>query len=177
MRIILKALLNTIIAIALLAAISFALPGAVTVQRSITVNASPEKIFPLVNDLRKFNEWSPWAPRDPKAVFEFNGPEAGVGASMTWQSEKSDVGSGTMEIIESEAPKRVLTALDFGEKGWANSRFVLEPSGGGTKVTWGFETEFGNNPVKRWMGLMFDSWIGADYEEGLKRLKQAAEAA
>jgi hypothetical protein len=33
------------------------------------------------------------------------------------------------------------------------------------------------NPMARWMGLMFDRWIGADYEAGLAKLKQVAERA
>ena len=33
----------------------------------------------------------------------------------------------------------------------------------------------GMNPVMRWMGLMIDGPIGADYERGLARLKNVAE--
>jgi len=34
----------------------------------------------------------------------------------------------------------------------------------------------GNNPIGRYFGLMFDSMIGGDYETGLAKLKQLAEA-
>ena len=51
----------------------------------------------------------------------------------------------------------------------------LAAADGGTEVTWGFETDLGMNPVGRWMGLMMDSWIGADYEAGLARLKALVE--
>ena len=34
---------------------------------------------------------------------------------------------------------------------------------------------YGNNPMMRWMGLMFDKWVGADYETGLASLKELAE--
>jgi uncharacterized protein YndB with AHSA1/START domain len=177
MRIVGKVLLNTLIAIAILAALSFALPGSIKVERSITVNAAPEQIFPHLNDLRKFKAWSPLTPRDPKATYDFTGSDEGVGQIMMWSSETGEVGSGTMEIIESEENRLVRAALDFGERGWANSTFMLEPQGGSTKVTWGFETEFGNNPLRRWMGLMLERRIGADYEDGLKRLKQTVETA
>ena len=45
----------------------------------------------------------------------------------------------------------------------------------GTKITWGFDSDLGMNPIARWMGLMFDSWIGADYETGLANLKNLVE--
>jgi hypothetical protein len=33
----------------------------------------------------------------------------------------------------------------------------------------------GVNPVGRWMGLMMDRWVGADYERGLANLKALVE--
>jgi len=35
--------------------------------------------------------------------------------------------------------------------------------------------DLGNNPIARYAGLMFDKWIGGDYEKGLARLKQVME--
>ena len=35
--------------------------------------------------------------------------------------------------------------------------------------------DLGNNPIARYVGLMFDKWIGGDYEKGLARLKQVME--
>jgi hypothetical protein len=33
----------------------------------------------------------------------------------------------------------------------------------------------GNNPIGRWMGLMLDGLVGADYERGLEQLRQTVE--
>jgi len=43
-------------------------------------------------------------------------------------------------------------------------------------VKWGFATDMGMNPIARWMGLMMDRWVGADYQKGLARLKDLVEA-
>ena len=59
--------------------------------------------------------------------------------------------------------------------GTADAVFSLEGFDGGTRITWGFTTDVGYNPMMRWMGLMFDKWIGADYEAGLASLKELAE--
>ena len=60
--------------------------------------------------------------------------------------------------------------------GNATATYRLTPAGAGTKVTWGFNTDVGANPFMRWMGLMFDRWVGADYEDGLGRLKKLVES-
>ncbi len=152
------------------------LPRVAAVSRSIEIAAPPAKVFALLNGYRRFNEWSPWAGRDPAAKYTYAGPDSGKGARMSWTSEKDDVGSGSQEIVEAIAGKLVRTRLDFADMGTADAAFTLEPAGSGTRLTWGFSTDLGSNPMQRWMGLMFDRWIGADYEAGLAKLKTVAEA-
>jgi carbon monoxide dehydrogenase subunit G len=60
--------------------------------------------------------------------------------------------------------------------GPADAAFELAPQGGGTQVTWTFETELGMNPIKRYFGLMLDRLLGADYEAGLTALKALVES-
>jgi len=106
--------------------------------------------------------------------FTFSGPAEGKGARMEWSSDEFETGS--QEILESQPNSHVKVKLDFGDMGNAIATYQLRPDGAGTKVVWLFETNTGNNPIKRWMGLMFDRWIGKDYEMGLEKLKQVAEA-
>ena len=155
--------------------VSFALPRHPVVLRTIAVAAPPETIFPLVSDLRRFNEWSPWFARDPAADYTFTGPVDGVGQTMNWTSKVPEVGSGRQTITRVDPPKEVAMQLDFGEQGAATATVRLEPDGGMTKVTWSLSADTGFNPVMRYMGLMFDKWIGPDYEKGLARLKVIAE--
>ncbi len=175
MQILYRSFIALIILIVVLLAVAFLLPREVTVARSITINASPEAIFPYVNDLKKMNEWSPWARIDPKTEYEFEGPSSGKGQKVTWSSTHEHMGIGSQEIIESVPNKSVRTALDFGEHGTANATLLLEPDGEGTKVTWGFTTDTGYNPMARYMGLMMDSWVGEKYMEGLQNLKKLVE--
>lgn len=175
MRIVKKILIGLVLLVVALLVVSLFLPSAVSVARSTSIAAPPEAVFPFVNDLKKTNEWSPWVARDPDMRQTFEGPGQGVGTKATWQSDHPDVGSGSQEIIESVENQKVRVALDFGEQGIATAGFLLEPVDDGTKVTWHFETELGFNPVMRYMGLMFDTWIGAEYETGLASLKTLVE--
>jgi hypothetical protein len=163
------------LAIVVAIAIAYILPGSVRVERATVIEAAPSDVFELVNSFDAFNKWSPWYERDPDGDYRIEGPESGVGARMIWASEKPDVGEGSQEIIESVPDKLVRTKLDFGAMGEAKASFELEPRGEHTKLVWGFDTELGLNPVSRYFGLMFDKWIGKDYEHGLSKLKALAE--
>jgi len=158
-----------------LAAVAFLLPREVAVTRFAVINAPPSAVFPWVNSLQKTAEWSPWMGLDPDIQVTFEGPEAGVGNVMSWVSAKPEVGSGRQEITLSTPDARVESALDFGDMGTAQASFDLVPEGAGTRVTWGLVSDMGNNPIGRYMGLMLDRWVGADYEKGLAALKAKVE--
>ena len=55
------------------------------------------------------------------------------------------------------------------------SFYLIEPSGSGSKVIWGFSYETGTGPYKRWKGLMLDRFLGIDYRQGLAKLKDKVE--
>jgi hypothetical protein len=154
---------------------AFLLPKNVEVARAVEIDAPASDIFPYLNSLKAAGEWSPWLGRDPEVQLTYSGPEEGVGAKLEWASEHPQVGEGVQEITLSDPGKRVETALDFGPMGSALAAFDLVEAGGKTTVTWGFETDLGNNPMGRWMGLMMDRWVGGDYEAGLSNLKSLVE--
>ena len=154
---------------------AYVLPRSVTVERTIVVAATPDQVFPYVNSLQRTEEWSPWLALDPDTKLAYSGPEEGVGNRLEWSSDHESVGSGSQEITASIPDKRVETALDFGPMGTANAYFNLEGKGDGTEITWGLVSNLGNNPIARWMGLMLDRWVGADYEKGLANLAAVAE--
>ncbi|MDJ1008492.1 MAG: SRPBCC family protein [Paracoccaceae bacterium] len=173
---ILKWILGIVVVLALVfVAGGYLLPREVTVARSIEIDAPPGDVFPHVNSLKAGQEWSPWLERDPEVEVTFTGPDEGVGAGMAWSSEQPDVGIGSQEIVLSEPDRRVETALDFGQMGTAKAAFLLEEAGAGTRVTWDLVADMGAGPMGRWMGLMMDGWVGADYEQGLSNLKTLVE--
>lgn len=168
-------LISLIVLVAIFVGVGLLLPGHVHVERSTLIAAQPADIFPYLNNFRRFNEWSPWHRRDPGAEYEFSGPDAGVGAKMSWRSEDPKVGSGSQQIVASTPDTSVVSALDLGPMGGAQAGFLLTPEGAGTKVSWSLDTSLPAKPLARWMGLLLDGLIGADYEEGLARLKAKVE--
>ncbi|WP_199609721.1 SRPBCC family protein [Flocculibacter collagenilyticus] len=157
--------------------IGLVLPESTQVSRSIVIERDIDTVFSKLNNMREFNSWSPWAEYDPNTRYEFAGPDAGVGAIMTWKSENPSVGGGRQEIVSSVKNDKVSVDLMFEGQGSATAYYLVEEkSNNQTKVTWGFNTLHGYNIISRYMGLMFDEWIGAEYQKGLNKLKQVLEA-
>jgi len=170
-----------VLALALLAG-ALLLPANVHVERSLTVERPPSVVFGLLNDLQHFQSWSPWAERDPNARYQFSGPERGVGARMAWRGDPRQVGAGTQEITHAEPFSLIRTHLEFEGQGEADGYFDIRPVGRTSRVEWGFDTDvtegrgFFEALMGKYMGLLFDRWIGKDYEQGLERFKQYAES-
>lgn len=170
-----KWLIGAIVAaIVVVVMVGYMLPGEAVVQRQVIINAPPEKVFAIVGNMKRFSEWSPWADLDPATQYVFEGSESGAGQVMRWQSNNPNVGTGAQTVVDFVENRRVATELDFGPMGKAVASLELSPVDSGTGVTWGFKSQL-NGLVERWMGLLFDRWIGADYEKGLAKLKALAE--
>ena len=151
-------------------------------ERSIIVNAEPSVIYNLANNYRNFNKWSPWAAIDPNTNYTYEGPEAGPGCKMSWESEHDNVGSGSQWIIETKEDQYVKNGMKFGGfEGEYTSEFILEPVSEGTKLTWTYngdvsDTGMMNTAFGKIFGMFMDSMLGPFYENGLASLKDMAEA-
>lgn len=146
------------------------------VSRSASIKAPAEAIFPLINDFRRWPEWSPYEKLDAQMKRTLSGAEAGKGAAYAWEGN-GKAGTGRMEITGSVPSSLVSLKLDFEKPFRANNTvdFTLAPSGDATTVTWAMR---GARPfVAKLMGLVmdFDRLIGKDFEAGLANLKRVTE--
>lgn len=151
-------------------------PDSFRIQRSASIKAPAERIFPLITDFHAWRGWSPWEKIDPALQRTYSGTAAGTGAVYEWAGNKS-IGKGRMEILEQSPPSRVVIKLDFLEpfEGHNTAEFILQPAGEATNVTWAM---YGPNTlIGKVMGLFFsmDKMIGAQFEKGLNTLKAEAE--
>src|SRR6266508_6299856 len=81
-------------------------PDTFRVERSISIKAAPEKVFPLINELKTMNEWNPFAKQDPTIRLTYSGPASGKGAANSWDSD-GKAGQGRLEITDSAPPSQV----------------------------------------------------------------------
>ena len=171
-------LAGVVVLIALLIIVAAMQPSQFTVTRSAQFAAPPEEIFPLVNDLRKWEAWSPWAKLDPNAKNSFAGPADGVGAAMAWEGN-CKVGVGRMTITESRPNELIRFRLEFLKPMQATNtaEFNFKPENNQTVVTWTMSGK--HNFAGKIFGLIMncDKMIGGQFEKGLSTLKAVAEAA
>lgn len=152
----------------------FLLPGKFEMTRSVTVNAPAEYSFEEVNQLENWNRWSYWNTLDTTMTITYGEKKFGQGGSYSWTGE--DVGQGKILITESVPYSSIKTDLDFMENGTAKAWYNFEPEGASTKVTMGFETDFGMNPIMRWAGFtMFESEMDKAFNYNLQKIKEIAE--
>ena len=175
MRVIFKLCVGLLSLLGILAVIGFFMPDHYSVSRSLVIEAPPGRIFDYLEDLREWRHWDAWHEMEPEARFEYSDPSHGKGAHQRWVGNR--IGSGELTItgiVENERLVYDLYFADFGSR--SVGKLELEPVEGGTRVTWSDSGGLGRNPYMRLLGRFFDSWIGADFERGLQRLKELAEA-
>jgi hypothetical protein len=170
--------LAVVVAILLAGLLVFAAtrPNSFHVQRAASIQAPPDKIFPLINDFHSWVYWSPWEKLDPQMKKTYTGPPSGKGSVYEWDGSMK-VGTGRMEIADTTPSSKVVVKLDFLKpmEGHNTAEFTLEPQGNSTQVTWAMD---GPSPyVAKLMGIFvsMDSVIGKEFETGLANLKAQAE--
>jgi uncharacterized protein YndB with AHSA1/START domain len=146
------------------------------VQRDLSINAPPEKIFPLINDFHSWPSWSPYEKRDPGMKRTYSGAEIGKGAVYEWDGN-DNVGKGRMEILDTAPPNKVLIKLDFIKpfEGHNTAEFTIVAEGASSKVTWAMYGP--KNFLAKVMHCFIDidKMCGKDFAEGLSNMKTVVE--
>jgi carbon monoxide dehydrogenase subunit G len=148
-------------------------PARYTVQRTITAQAMPEKVFALIND---FHRWADWNEKDATSMTRsFSGAPAGKGAILEWDGQGKS-GKVRLEIVES-SPKLIRVQADWTKPFVARNFniFTLEPEGNATHVTWALDGENVFALKAMTVFVSADRLMGSHFEKGLADLKTAAE--
>lgn len=140
-----------------------------SVEKSIIIEDSPQNVFNIVRDFKKWPIWSPWLIAEPDCQVNYSDD----GRRYNWDGKI--VGSGEMRVIEEDETDSIDFQLLF-LKPWKSEskvRFQFTPTDDGTKATW---TMQGSLPFFMfWMKKSMTALIGMDYERGLKMLKAVIE--
>ena len=105
-----------IIAVVIAAILIFAAtkPDVFRIQRSATIAAPADKIFPHLVDFQRWPSWSPYEKKDPAMKRTFSGPATGPGAIYAWDGDKN-VGKGRIEVTEVSPNARLAFNLDHAQ--------------------------------------------------------------
>jgi hypothetical protein len=164
--------------LAVLVAVIASRPAEFRVVRSAQMGAPPAKVFDQVNNLRRWEAWSPWAKLDPSMSIFYEGPAEGRGAIHKWSGNKK-VGEGTITITESQPTQCIRMKLEFIRPFACQNdvEFTFKPANDQTLVTWSMTGH--NGFMAKAMGLVMnmDKMVGGDFEKGLSAMKSLVETA
>jgi hypothetical protein len=143
------------------------MPGSGHVERSVVIGKDMRQVYDVVNNLRRFPEYSVQHEYDRNVKFDFAGKAYGPGAELTWSSADDKVGSGKLTIASAkpEFDKVDSTAKEASivwnvDNDWRGNdkHFTLDLERQGsrgqlTKVTWSYDVDYGFNLINRYANL------------------------
>lgn len=158
--------------IVVLLGVSFFLPKDMNISVTEKLSASPAQLFYQINNVKNWENWSPWHRIDPEMKLIYGEKIKGEGASYTWKSDNRWVGNGAMIIDESVEARMVGTTMKF--EGMDDSYadiVILSSEDGGSVVTWDLNSDYkARMPWQRY-GMVFSRMmLKKSYKEGLKNL-------
>jgi len=147
------------------------LPSQIDVSRSARIDAPAERIFPYLNDLDAWLDWTPWGDVES----ELRGPSSGEGAQRVWDDPRQ--GSGSLSLVRVIPNQQVdyLVEVEDGAIRFEGT-LTVAPDERGSTVTWREIAVMGRNPLIRWTGLTMDRAQGQQLEESLPRPKERVES-
>ncbi len=148
--------------------LGFLLPSGWSVERSTTVEAQSEEIFPLLSSARAWTLWTP----SPETGFEYFGPHEGEGSGRSWDDDL--YGEGTFVITAVDSPREVRYEVEVeGGSIRIAGHMTLGPADDRrTRVTWREDGDFGWNPLLGYLARRMEDLQGSQLEQSLEALNR-----
>lgn len=161
--------------IALLLVVMLCLGTKYHFEKSMVIKSSPDKIYPYISSMDKFNEWNPWMDLDPQVKVTYHRERGKIGDRYCWKGNK-DAGVGCHEITALVPNRSQKNTMFFEEpfQSKATSDIILVPiSSNETKITWTMDCDL-EYPMNL-MKLFMDKEMDKSYTKGLNKLKELVE--
>ena len=151
------------------------MPRSFSTTSSVVVEAPAEAIFPQVNTIRMWANWSMWNEHGISDLkVNYSGAESGVGAVQKWTELRGDGKLWITESLPNELVKFTSVFANFPEM---QSSITLTPCEGGTKVEWTSDGSLPSGPFYGWFGMTFSDSLAREYKKSLESLKRQCETA
>jgi len=185
-----RALITLVLLLATAAlGLAIAVPDKFEVERAVSIDASPRKIYPFISDLHRWAKWSPWDEKGSGVKQTYTGARSGRGAVYEWVGSEQAL-RGRMELTATTPPAKVVAKLklvrpfeiqtlklDFVPPleivGTTDYSIVVR--GGSTVVTWTLHGKYSMLDKLKGLAATMELVLGRELDVGLARLKVAAE--
>jgi hypothetical protein len=144
-------------------------------SRAISIRASTDRVYAVINDLERWPEWTPWE-KDPALTTAVGRITKGVGATRTWTGGDR---SEELKIVSSDPATGIGYEMTYGrgsESTVMKGALALRPVGVATEVTWSVEGDMRVPVLGGYVVLAGGSAMDATFDRGLANLKRVVEA-
>lgn len=169
--IILYIIIGLVAAILIIAAL---MPSTYSIQKTITINSAPQTVFDKVANLNNYRDWNPWQKMEPESKTTITGTPATPGHRFEWDGKKIGAGSLTIKTVKPYTDVHLDLQFLRPWKSNADDVWKLEATGNSVNVIWSNSGPLAY-PMARLMSPMINKNLNAQFEVGLKNLKEACE--
>jgi len=142
------------------------MPGSGHVERSLVFGKDMRQVYDVLDNFRRFEDYSSLRQEDPKIQLKLSGKAFGPGSEVSWNSDQR-IGQGKLTIASAEPEfykinntvnnAKIVWNLDNDWRG-QDKHFTLDLERQGsrhqlTKVTWSYDVAYGFNLVNRYSNL------------------------
>lgn len=143
------------------------MPSSGHIERPLVIGKDMRQVYDVLNNFRRFPEYSVQREYDRNIKFEFSGKAYGPGAEINWSSDDGKVGNGkftiastdpTFDKVDQTAKKATIVwNIDNDWRG-SDKHFTIDLERNGsrgqlTKTTWSYDVSYGWNLVDRYASL------------------------
>lgn len=146
------------------------LPNFWVIEKAELVNATPDELFPLINSLEEWPNWTVWSSdnEDSNLTFEYQEQTEGLGAIQIWKSNRIN---GKMMITSSASNKEIKYQFDIAEgKLTLLGTIVLDIADTNyTQIAWRCQLQElnDNNPIRRYQAYFLKNYFDTTIEGSL----------
>lgn len=148
----------------------------IEIEQRIAINATPEKVYSMISQLKNYPKWSPFLAQDPTQQYSVKGADGQVGAQYHWEGNKGD-DLGYQEIASLVPNTRVgfLCVIQKPFKARPTFDYLIIPNANHVTVEQKFRLESGLvDAIFLWL-FRVKPQMATTNQQGLALLKTACE--
>jgi hypothetical protein len=154
----------------ILVVLGYFLPTNYTMDEAVLLNAEADEIFPLLNVLENWQDWTVWNEANGLEL-TYDGPVSGPGAILNWEGTQIQ---GKLQVERIQIPTSIEFLLSLDQaKFLVQGTIVLDATMPlVTQIAWRSELSVQQaiNPVHRYQAYFLRNYIASSMQESLKNL-------
>ncbi|MGH1336431.1 MAG: SRPBCC family protein [Aureispira sp.] len=147
------------------------LPATWGIEKAVLVPARPKELFPLLNELERWQEWTIWSPEEEDFSLTYASHSTGEGAIQIWKSKRIN---GRLTLTKSVVDQALeyRFEIDEGQLVVLGTLVLAAADPDYTQVAWRCQLDplTGSNPIRRYQAYFLKNYFDTAMESSLAAL-------